>query len=60
MAAICGERANEERVKCLRIFADGNEYSPAEFSRHRVAFKFGVAAPWHGYCPGGGYAASRA
>lgn len=24
MAAISGERANDERVKCLRIFADGN------------------------------------
>ena len=24
MAAISGERTNDERVKCLRIFADGN------------------------------------
>ena len=24
MAAISGGRANDERVKCLRIFADGN------------------------------------
>ena len=24
MAAISGKRANDERVKCLRIFADSN------------------------------------
>ena len=25
MAAISGDRANDERVKCLRIFSDGND-----------------------------------
>jgi hypothetical protein len=30
MAAISGERANDERVKCLRIFADGNDETHME------------------------------
>jgi hypothetical protein len=30
MAAISGGRANDERVKCLRIFSDGNDETHME------------------------------
>ena len=30
MAAISGDRANDERVKCLRIFSDGNDETHME------------------------------
>ena len=51
MTAISGERANDARVKCLRIFADGN----GETHMEDIDIKLQPKKLFQGHSPAGPY-----